>query len=324
MNKDWMRDVMEDVRMQEEKRSELWAEMTKKADHRKHVRKRVAAAVAVFILLAVPAGVYASSGFKWAWGNFGQKNQQLNTQFKEEHGSAEANGYRFCVEQAFCDESLKVAYYYVSVTDISGKNRDPHDYESRNFDLNVGDLTYEFQVRDMECSTIVYDKENSTKQKAYYYLESNMSADANSGELGKIDINFSKVGKKSENPKEGTKTMSMAKADGDGDKTIEIKNVLQMPSLTWNINAKVEVKVSSIAARIAGAKNPKFEIVRKDGTEIKDFEDWHDGAEERTSKYFFDSEKSRLYRFNYVDIDEISGVRVDGEFYSAEDAAEQK
>ena len=32
MNKDWMRDVMEDVRMQEEKRSELWAEMTKKAD----------------------------------------------------------------------------------------------------------------------------------------------------------------------------------------------------------------------------------------------------------------------------------------------------
>ncbi len=118
--------------------------------------------------------------------------------------------------------------------------------------------------------------------------------------------------------------MSMAKADGDGDKTIEIKNVLQMPSLTWNINAKVEVKVSSIAARIAGAKNPKFEIVRKDGTEIKDFEDWHHGAEERTSKYFFDSEKSRLYRFNYVDIDEISGVRVDGEFYSAEDAAEQK
>ena len=118
--------------------------------------------------------------------------------------------------------------------------------------------------------------------------------------------------------------MSMAKADGDGDKTIEIKNVLQMPSLTWNINAKVEVKVSSIAARIAGAKNPKFEIVRKDGTEIKDFEDWHHGVEERTSKYFFDSEKSRLYRFNYVDIDEISGVRVDGEFYSAEDAAEQK
>lgn len=326
MNKEWMKTTMDDIRMTDEKKSELWDGIVQKADHRRYLKHRVAAAAALLILLLIPSGVYAASAFQWKWDEETPNNKELDVNFKSEFGSLEAEGFRFEVKKAFCDESLGIAYYYVAVTDISGEGRNPKNYTWNCDSLQqVGDVTYSISMKQSTGGAYRYDEENSTKKTAYYYMEEELSNNADREDMYQIEIEFDRL-TKVDNHEDGQRKEGLL----IGEKTITIQNVIAMPSLTWKIeggDVTEEVRVSSIAARLKESNHSRLEIVLNDGTEIKDYFDYHkselgkDGTipsgPGKRSFYTKDAgtEPGTLYRFDYTDIDSISGIRLDGVFY---------
>lgn len=329
MNKEWMKTTMDEIHMTDEKKSELWDGIVQKADHRRYLKHRVAAAAALLILLLIPSGVYAASAFQWKWDEETPNNKELDVNFKSEFGSLEAEGFRFEVKKAFCDESLGIAYYYVAVTDVSGEGRNPADYTWGSSSVRqVGDITYNIGMKQTTGGLNNYDEENSTKKTAYYYIEDELSDNAEKEEMNQIKIEFNKV-TKVDNDEDGQRAEGLI----IGEKTIGIQNVIAMPSLTWKIedgDEAEEIRVSSIAARLKESNHSRLEIVLNDGTEIKDYFDYHqselgkDGTipsgPGKRSFYSKDgpdpnNTPGTLYRFEYTDIDSISGIRLNGIFY---------
>lgn len=331
MNEKWMKEMMEDVRMTDEKKDELWKEITRKASHRKTMKRRMAAAAAILVLLVIPSGVYAATTFGWKWDAETETNNKvLDTNFKTEAGSAEMEGFRFKAEKAFLDENLGISYCYVSVTDESGKKRNPreHDMEALR---NVGEVYFDISMKRSGGGNFVYDEENSTDTKAYYYIEDELSDKASKEELNQLKVELTKVEKtKKDKDDQGYEAHGIVL----GEKTISVQNVIAMPSLTWKIEEGAqteEVKVSSIAARLKESNSSRLEIVLNDGKEIKDYFHYHqseiakDGTLPNRGKGAFTSmsegtEPGTLYRFEYIDIDTISGIRLDGTFYPVSEA----
>lgn len=330
MNEKWMREIMDDVRMTDEKKSELWNEILRKADWRRALRRRMVAAAVILVLLVIPSGVYAATNFGWIWEDVEEKNEELDTNFKREYGSAEIEGFRFKVEQAFCDESLGIVYYYMSVTDVSDEGRDPREHLWSDSDtLNVGDVTFDIHMKRDTGGLDRLDEANSTDKIAYYYIESELSDNATKEEMNVIEITADRLEKIKIDPLTQERT---AYGIVTGERTITIQNVIAMPSLTWKIvnGAETEeVRVSSIAARLKESNDSRLEIVLNDGKEIKDYFHYHQSELDKDGKMPSEgaftsmdqgTEPGTLYRFDYTDIDSISGIRLDGTFYPVSEA----
>lgn len=331
MNEKWMKEMMEDVRMTDGKKDELWKEITRKASYRKTMKRRMAAAAAILALLVIPSGVYAATTFGWKWdAETETKNKALDTNFKTESGSAEMEGFRFTVEKAFCDESLGIAYSYVSVTDESDKKRNPREHDM-DAPRSAGVVYFDFNMKRSGGGNCIYDEENSTDTKAYYYVEDELSDKASREEMNQLKVECTKVEKvEYDNDDQGWEAHGILL----GEKIITVQNVIAMPSLTWNIEegaVSEEVRVSSIAARLKESNSSRLEIVLNDGKEIRDYFRYYqseiakDGTLPNRGKGAFTSksegtEPGTLYRFEYIDIDTISGIRLDGTFYPVSEA----
>lgn len=328
MKENRIKEVMKDIHLSDKKREEIWEETIKKAERNRYLRKRMIAAAAILALLLIPTGVYAATRFQWIWDEVEEKNQQLNTLFKQEYGCVEANGFRFRVEQAMCDKNMGIGYYYISVTDTSGKGRNPlYYYNGYEEASNAGDIIYSISIQADNSGLERYDEKNSTSQTAYFYIEKETGKNNQGGD--KIEIEFSQI-EKITHSKDGTGTKTLGKVLGN--KTIEIKNIIQMPTLTWKIGQKqiAEVKLSPVIARIRGISRPEFEIIFKNGKAIRDYFDFNQEAIAKdgtlpdnhfTSKTNSGTDTTdTIYRFDYFNLDDIRGIRVNGTFYPVEKA----
>lgn len=335
MNEKWMRDLMDDVRLTDEKKRELWDGITKKANHRRYLKRRITAAAAIFILLMIPGAVYAASAFEWKWSPEETKNTELDENFKTEHGSLTVEGFRFDVKKAFIDASVGTAFIYVGVTDVSGQGRNPNDYYAGSSDiekLNAGDITFDMDMERASGMCDEYDKENSTETTAYYYLDADLhDRDSYPGNaspphpdlrpLNRLEIRVSRITKvtKEENSPDGVAgTLGEMLAI----ETIEIQNVIAMPSLIWEIDrgdTTEVVRVSSIAAHLKETNNCHLDIVLKNGKEIKEGTSGDYELGDFVSKTC-GTEPGSIYRFEYTDIDQISGIRLNGTFYPVSEA----
>lgn len=323
-----IRQVMEEIHMPSEKKSEIWDAIEKKADEGKKKRMRAAAAAVILVLLLVPAGVYAGGRFDLFWKNLGEKNGQLDHSFRREDGVLEEEGFRFCIEQALCDEGMGFAYYYMSVTDISGENRNPADFMSTSpaegeRGRKIGDIVFDIHNN----GAVVYDEKNSTDTKMYLFMETEMQRADEAAEAGSVEIQFYKIADTGDGSYFATSKGIVVE-----ERSIPIRNVVHMPTLSWKIEKggeTVEVRVSTVIARVINEWTPELEIEMKDGRVIRDYFDFNQDVVAAngaipddncfTSKCGYPDDqtmgKEVIYRMDYINIDEISGIRLDGEFY---------
>ena len=95
----------------------------------------------------------------------------------------------------------------------------------------------------------------------------------------------------------------------------------------------MSIKVSPIMARISAASKPafNFEIVLKDNSSIKDYFDFNQAEVDKdgtlpensfTSKSKENEDDDTIYRYHYMELSKISGIRIDGEFYPVENTDE--
>lgn len=324
MRENRIRELLNEVSMPEEKKEEVWDSIVKAAGRkRRYLHKRAAAAVAVLVLLLIPVSIQAAGIFKWDWEAMGEKNEQLDMNFRRENGCVEGGGFRFCVEQAMCSEEIGLVYYYISVTDISGKGRNPKDYKFANAEqFKKGDVVYDIMSEGGGSGKESYDSENSTDTKAYFYIQSVGNPKESAGEereykMGNVQIEFSTV-------EEEDKLVVAAR------ETIPIQNVVEMPVLLWTIpvhnkatkqDKEVTVWVSTVLAHVCNtAYDGTFEISLKDGTSILDCDE--KGKNVSSDRVFTGrvtgSEPISSYEYDYTDIDNIRGIWLGGEYYSAE------
>lgn len=322
MKENRIRETLDEISMREEKKKEVWDVITKASGRsRRYLRKRVAAAAAVLVLLLIPVGIQAAGVFQWDWEGMDEKNQPLDIHFQRENGYIEGGGFRFVLERAMCSPNIGVAYYYISVTDVSGQGRNPKDYWYSETGREVGDIVYE-----IECEDYSYDQENSTATTAYFYLENTGSETSSIAEI-QIEC-WTIMGQKTD-PLNGSVTSFGGAIEREA---LKIENVTQMPVLSWKIPVHneetnreklVEVMVSTVVARVRNTPSPEFEIVLKDGTSIKDY---FDKGRKIPNKNAFTSKEAgsyapdTTYRFDYIEVDDVEGICLDGEYYSVEEA----
>ena len=331
MKENKIKQAMESIHLSEEKKRDVWEAITRQEKHAKFMHRRVIAAAAVLVLLLIPTGVYAAGGFQWPWKDMGEKNNQLDKIFKKENACVEDQGFRFCLEQAFCDSNMGVAYIYISVTDISGKGRDPEDFYASSDDADMSDILYDIQVCGSSSSSFLYDKKNSNSETAYYYIEADSLPD--DPQMKGVEISFSKL---YDNKSQDAASQNAITRMQISSHILEFENVVQLPVLTWQTGTKEngregEVKISPVIARVSNVMKPQLEIVLKDGTKIKDYFEMDEGGDNSdtpenipddsfASKMMDDDEIGTTYRFDYTDIEQISGIYLNGKFYSVDEA----
>lgn len=322
MRENRIRESLHEISMSGEKKEEVWDAVVKAADKkRRSLYKRVAAAAAVLVLLLIPVGIQAAGIFKWDWEAMYMKNEPLDMNFRQENGCVEGGGFRFCIEQAMCNEEIGLAYYYLSVTDISGKGRNPKDYRFDAERAEKGEVVYEIMSEGESSGREVYDSEHSTDTKAYFYIHNignpvERPGEEREGKMGNVQIEFYTVEKED-------KLIVAAR------ETIPIQNVVEMPVLLWTLPAQNKVKedqevtvwVSAVLAHVCNtAYDGTFEISLKDGTSILDCDE--KGKNVSSDRVFTGretgSEPIASYEYDYTDIDNIRGIWLGGEYYSAE------
>lgn len=328
MRENRIRELLNEVLMPEEKKEEVWDGIVKAAGRkRRYLHKRAAAAVAVLVLLLIPVGIQAAGIFKWDWEAMGEKNEQLDMDFRRENGCLEGGGFRFCVEQAMYNEEMGVAYYYISVTDLSGKGHNPRDfmigYEGQT---KKGDIVYDIMSEGMGSGQTVYDSVNSTENKAYFYIENiGDPGEERKERMGDVRIEICTVEKQQQG--KSSRELGIVKSE-----TIPIRNTVEMPVLLWRISVQneetkqdkeVTVWVSTIVAHVCNiAYDGTFGISLKDGTSILDCDE--SGKNIMSDRVFSSIEHGTdpisSYEYDYTDIDNIRGIWLDGEYYSAEKA----
>ncbi len=330
MKENKIKEAINEIQLSDTKREELWNETIKKASHRPHLSKRMIAAAAMFLLLLLPVGVYAATGFEWSWDETEEKNQALNPLFQKESGCVEANGFRFRIEQAMVDKNMGIGYYYISVTDTTGAGRNPRNFCSGyEEDVHVGDILYSISIQGDSSGEESFDEKNSTGETAYFYIEEESWENEQGG--NKINIEFSQIKEiKRSNDDNSNKLIGSALDP----KTIQVKNIVRMPTLTWKIkkNPAAEIRLSPVIARIDGIASPDFEIDFKNGDTLRDYFDFNQGAVSEngtlpknsfTSKTKSSTDTNTIYRYNYINPDDVAGIRIDGIFYPVEDAKEK-
>lgn len=324
MRENRIRELLHEVSMPEEKKEEVWVGIVKEAGkQRRSLYKRVTAAAAVLVLLLIPVGIQAAGIFKWDWEAMDMKNEPLDMNFRQENGCVEGGGFRFRIEQAMCSEEIGLAYYYISVTDISGRGRNPRDYKFANAEqVKKGDVVYDIMSEGESSGRESYDSENSTDTKAYFYIQSVGNPMESAGEereykMGNVQIEFSTVEKED-------KLVVAAR------ETIPIQNVVEVPVLLWTIpvhnketkqDKEITVWVSTVLAHVCNtAYDGTFEISLKDGTSISKCDE--SGKNVSSERGFTAIETGSIpiasYEYDYTDIDNIRGIWLGGKYYSAE------
>ena len=316
MNGEQLKQAIEDIRMPDQKKDEVWQNIVKQADRQKAARrKKAAAAAAIVFLLLLPASVYAAGGVSWIWGPGQEKNEILDSRFGTESASVEAGGFRFCVEKAWYDDQMGIAFLYLSVTDVSGKGRNPAGYQQFALDPDREDNIC-FTLWPGGGSSAMsssYDEPHSTEQTAYFYIEFEASDDEAVRNINRIFIDIEQMEEGEDSEGHGRQIEH---------KMIRLTNISQMPVLTWHMEAQeangrtrlAQVKVSPILARIQEIAEPDFVIVCRDGTEIDESRFLSSGSS--NIEELFDW----TYRYEYVDLDQVSGIQSNGQFYPVENA----
>lgn len=316
MNEEQLKQAIGDIRMPDEKKDEVWQNIVKQAGRQKASRrKKAAAAAAIVFLLLLPASVYAAGGFSWIWEPGEEKNEILDSRFGTESASVEAGGFRFCVEKAWYDDQMGIAFFYLSVTDVSGKGRNPAGYQKFALDPDREEnICFTLWTGGGSSSMrSSYDEPHSTEQTAYFYIELEASDDEAVRNINRIFIDIEQIEQEEDLDLQGKQIEH---------KMIRLSNISQMPVLTWRLEAQeangrtrlAQVKVSPILARIQDIAEPDFVIVCRDGSQIDDRRFLSSGS--ATEEELFE----QTYRYEYVDLDQVSGIRINGQFYPVESA----
>ena len=320
-----MNKMFDEIVMEEERKEWIWEDLEKAyAKPRLSAMRRGIVAAACLLVLVVPIGVIAASGWQWPFlQELGEEeNKQLNSKFHNEQAQVNAYGLQFKIEKALCDKSMKIGYFYVSVKDLSGKGIHVSHAggmeETKQY--KKGDIIFDF----LDNNRITYDEEKSTDTIQYFYVENELSAE-DTDPIQNLRI---EIGKFEGNGKQGEVYTEILKTE-----TLTAANVVEMPVLTWKIGA-AEVKLSSIAANVSDKKTKELQIILKNNKTITDYFDYNldkigkDGTIPEDSFTTKEEQKPEdsadttvmAYRFGYVDISRIEGIRYDGRYYGAEEA----
>lgn len=320
-----MNKMFDEIVMEEERKEWIWEDLEKAyAKPRLSAMRRGIVAAACLLVLVVPIGVIAASGWQWPFlQELGEEeNKQLNSKFHNEQAQVNAYGLQFKIEKALCDKSMKIGYFYVSVKDLSGKGIHVSHAggmeETKQY--KKGDIIFDF----LDNNRITYDEEKSTDTIQYFYVENELSAE-DTDPIQNLRI---EIGKFEGNGKQGEVYTEILKTE-----TLTAANVVEMPTLTWKIGA-AKIKVSSIAANVSDKKTKELQIILKNNKTITDYFDYNldkigkDGTIPEDSFTTKEEQKPEdsadttvmAYRFGYVDISRIEGIRYDGRYYGVEEA----
>lgn len=320
-----MNEMFEHVVMDEDRKKQIWEELKKEKlkTHHFSLQKGIAVAACLLALL-IPVGAMAASGFQWPFmKEFGEEeNKQLNPLFKNEKNELTAYGLKFRVEKALCDNSMNIGYFYVSVEDVSGKGIHPTGGAriEENAEHKKGDILFDFKEN---VRGAIYDKKNSTDTKYYFYVENELSPN-DTDQIQNLTIEFTKY---EHNDSHGQHSELLR------EERLKADHITSMPVLTWKMG-DVQVKVSSIAAQVADKNPGELQIVLKNNKKIKDYFDYNtdkigkDGEVPDNSFTLKTSQEAKrssdptviMYRFGYVDINQVEGIIYDGKYYNLEDA----
>lgn len=320
-----MNEMFSKIVMDKERKEWIWEDLERQySKPRMSVMRRGIVAAACLLALIIPIGAMAASGFQWPFlQELGEEeNTQLTPMFHSEQAELNAYGLRFRIEKALCDKSMKIGYFYVSVKDLSGNGIHVSHAggmeETKQY--KKGDIIFDFLYN----SRITYDEKKSTDTIKYFYVENELSENDKES-IQNLRIEFQKF---EGNGKQGEVYAEVLKTE-----TLKAANVIEMPTLTWNIG-EAEVKVSSIAAKVSDKKPKELQLVLKNDKTITDYYDYNldkignDGTIPEDSFTTKGEQKSddsadvavMEYRFGYVDINQIEGIRYDGQYYGVEDA----
>lgn len=319
-----MNKMFDEIVMEEERKEWIWEDLEKAyAKPRVSAMRRGIVVAACLLALVIPIGVIAASGWQWPFlQELGEEeNKQLNSKFHNEQAQVNAYGLQFKIEKALCDKSMKIGYFYVSVKDLSGKGIHVSHAggmeETKQY--KKGDIIFDF----LDNNRITYDEEKSTDTIQYFYVENELSAE-DTDPIQNLRI---EIGKFEGNGKQGEVYTEVLKTE-----TLTAANVVEMPTLTWKIGT-AEVKLSSIAANVSDKKTKELQIILKNNKTITDYFDYNldkigkDGTIPEDSFTTKEEQKPEdsadttvmAYRFGYVDISRIEGIRYDGRYYGAEE-----
>ena len=319
-----MNKMFDEIVMEEERKEWIWEDLEKAyAKPRVSAMRRGIVAAACLLALVIPIGVIAASGFQWPFlqERGEEENKQLNSKFHNEQAQVNAYGLQFKIEKALCDKSMNIGYFYVSVKDLSGNGIHVSHAggmeETKSY--KKGDVIFDFLY-----GGVTYDEEKSTDRIQYFYVENELSAE-DTDPIQNLRI---EIGKFEGNGKQGEVYTEILKTE-----TLTAANVVEMPVLTWKIGA-AEVKLSSIAAKVSDKKQSELQIILKNNKTITDYFDYNldkigkDGTIPEDSFTTKEEQKPEdsadttvmAYRFGYVDISRIEGIRYDGRYYGAEEA----
>lgn len=320
-----MNKMFDEIVMEEERKEWIWEDLEKAyAKPRLSAMRRGIVAAACLLALVIPIGVIAASGWQWPFlQELGEEeNKQLNSKFHNEQAQVNAYGLQFKIEKALCDKSMKIGYFYVSVKDLSGKgihvSHAGGKEETKQY--KKGDIIFDF----LDNNRITYDEEKSTDTIQYFYVENELSAE-DTDPIQNLRIEF---GKFEGNGKQGEVYTEILKTE-----TLTAANVVEMPTLTWKIGA-AQIKVSSIAANVSDKKTKELQIILKNNKTITDYFDYNldkIGKDGTIPEDLFTTKEEQkpedsadttvmAYRFGYVDISRIEGIRYDGRYYGVEEA----
>ena len=319
-----MNKMFDEIVMEEEREEWIWEDLEKAyAKPRVSAMRRGIVAAACLLALAIPIGVIAASGFQWPFlqERGEEENKQLNSKFHNEQAQVNAYGLQFKIEKALCDKSMNIGYFYVSVKDLSGNGIHVSHAggmeETKQY--KKGDIIFDFLY-----GVVNYDEEKSTDRIQYFYVENELSAE-DTDPIQNLRI---EIWKCEGNGKQGEVYTEILKTE-----TLTAANVVEMPTLTWKIGT-AEVKVSSIAANVSDKKTKELQIILKNNKSITDYFDYNldkigkDGTIPEDSFTTKEEQKPEdsadttvmAYRFGYVDISRIEGIRYDGRYYGVEEA----
>ena len=319
-----MNKMFDEIVMEEERKEWIGEDLEKAyAKPRLSAMRRGIVAAACLLALVIPIGVIAASGFQWPFlqERGEEENKQLNSKFHNEQAQVNAYGLQFKIEKALCDKSMKIGYFYVSVKDLSGNGIHVSHAggmeETKQY--KKGDIIFDFLY-----GGVTYDEEKSTDRIQYFYVENELSAE-DTDPIQNLRI---EIGKFEGNGKQGEVYTEVLKTE-----TLTAANVVEMPTLTWKIGV-AKIKVSSIAANVSDKKTKELQIILKNNKTITDYFDYNldkigkDGTIPEDSFTTKEEQKPEdsadttvmAYRFGYVDISRIEGIRYDGRYYGVEEA----
>ena len=217
---------------------------------------------------------------------------------------------------------MNIGYFYVSVEDVSGKGIHPTGGAriEENAEHKKGDILFDFKEN---VRGAIYDKKNSTDTKYYFYVENELSPN-DTDQIQNLTIEFTKY---EHNDSHGQHSELLR------EERLKADHITSMPVLTWKMG-DVQVKVSSIAAQVADKNPGELQIVLKNNKKIKDYFDYNtdkigkDGEVPDNSFTLKTSQEAKrssdptiiMYRFGYVDINQVEGIIYDGKYYNLEDA----